>query len=558
MTLNRRSALALFAGAPAAACATSSESPSRVTKNDVFQHGVASGDPATDSVVLWTRVSGAAGSIPVRWVLAEDEAMARIVASGETEAGPERDYTVHVIPNALRAGQTYYYQFEAMGARSPIGRTKTLPNGTLDRLGIALASCSNYAFGFFNAYDAIAKDDAIDIVLHTGDYIYEYGAEGWGKETAQTLGRVHQPDHEIVTLSDYRTRHAQYKTDKGSQAMHAAHPMVSCWDDHEVTNNPWVGGAQNHQPETEGDWRTRRDAALQAYFEWMPIRPAGSPEARAAFWRSYRFGDLATLVTLETRHTARGEQVDYAKYRDQITSPVMRDAFMERVIGDPTREMLSPGMQETIRTAMTASVEDGQPWRLFGNASPIARMLVPDLAGMGVIPADPKDPRVPAGGKGLLWTAKWNLPFYTDTWDGYPAARERFYDLLRVTGTQDAIFLTGDSHSFWANKLADAAGRPMGLELGTAGISSPGDFVESGWDEATARALDKAFAEGLDEVLWTDNFHQGYVRVTLTPTEGQADFVAVDTVLLPEYRTSVIKSAVFKRDEETTKVTSLS
>ncbi len=193
-----------------------------------------------------------------------------------------------------------------------------MPTGRLDRLGIALASCSNYAFGFFNAYDAIAKDPAIDFVLHTGDYIYEYGQDSWGGEVSRLIGREHQPAHEIVSLADYRMRHAQYKSDSGSRAMHAAHSLLACWDDHESANNPWTDGAQNHQPETEGDWAQRRAASIQAYFEWMPVREPEWLEqkgrSRMQFWRGYSFGDLATLFTLETRHTARAKQIDYMEF----------------------------------------------------------------------------------------------------------------------------------------------------------------------------------------------------------------------------------------------------
>ena len=312
--LNRRQMLALLAATAGATAAFSPEADQLSTQQTRFKHGVASGDPASDSVVLWTRITTSTESVQVQWELATDAAFFDIVSSGETTATASADYTVKVIPGDLTPGQNYYYRFMSGEEISPVGRTKTLPTGALDRLAIALVSCSNYAFGYFNAYAAIAEDEAIDIVLHTGDYIYEYGANGWGKETATALGRLHDPPQEIITLVDYRIRHAQYKTDAGSLAMHAAHPFVACWDDHESANNPWKDGAQNHQSDTEGDWATRRDASLQAYYEWMPIREPEPGMSRAEFWRTYKFGDLATLITLETRHTARGEQVDYHKF----------------------------------------------------------------------------------------------------------------------------------------------------------------------------------------------------------------------------------------------------
>lgn len=549
--LNRRQTLtllALSAGA-ATACVSSTDTP--VVENSWFRHGVASGDPATNSVVLWTRVTTPHVSQPVTWTIARDPDLSDIVATGQVAARASADHTVKVIPDGLAPDQTYYYQFAIGDARSPLGRTKTLPVGALDSLGIALVSCSNYAFGHFNAYAAIAADEQIDLVLHTGDYIYEYGADGWGHETASAIGRPHDPPHEIVTLDDYRRRHAQYKTDRGSQAMHAAHPFVACWDDHESTNNPWKEGAQNHQPDTEGDWRARRDASLQAYYEWMPIREPETGRTRAEFWRTYRFGDLATLVTLETRHTARGEQVDYLQYADSISDQASRDAFMANVIYDPSREMLSEKMEATLYDALVQSVAQRQPWRLIGNASPIARMLVPDVVGLEVIPEQRLEDGASAGKVALAWKGKWSLPFYTDTWDGYPAARERFYRLCRNAGVEDLLVLTGDSHSFWANELHDDDGRAMGLEIGTAGVSSPGDFVETGWGDELSADLDRAFERELEEVRWTDNLHQGYVRVVLSREAAQVDFLAVNTVLAVDDRVRVLRSETVEKAGDT-------
>tara|TARA_R110002072_G_scaffold43981_1_gene123327 strand:- start:1375 stop:3051 length:1677 start_codon:yes stop_codon:yes gene_type:complete len=550
-TLDRRQTLALIAAGTVGACTTPQASPTAPARSAIFAHGVASGDPQNDSIVLWTRVTTASEAEPVSWILARDPDFTDIVLQGETIASAAADHTVKVIPAGLAPGATYYYRFTAVGEPSPAGRTKTLPAGSLDRLGIALVSCSNYPFGHFNAYDAIARDEAVDIVLHTGDYIYEYGADSWGAETGASIGRLHEPAHEIVTLDDYRRRHAQYKSDAGSRAMHAAHPFIACWDDHESTNNPWTGGAQNHQPESEGAWEARRAASIRAYYEWMPIREPEPGFSRAEFWRTYVFGDLATLVTLESRHTGRGQQVDYSDYYGTITTPEARDAFMRDVMDDPARAMISPRMEATLAEGLARSVAAGEPWRLIGNASPIARMLVPDVAVLGIDPAKAPKGEAPGDGPNLFWKGQWNLPFYTDTWDGYPAAREAFYALSREAGAEDLLFLTGDSHSFWANAVSDGEGRPMGLELGTAGVSSPGDFVDTGWDAETAGKLDRIFAQSLDEVRWTDNFHQGYVRVVLTREQADVAFVAVDTVLLPTYRVSTVRAETVVRDGKT-------
>ena len=551
--INRRQALALLSStALSTACATQGapeamDTSASFTDPDIFRHGVASGDPETTSVVIWTRVSTGSPIVDVTWAIYEDPEGNSLIANGSHQTSADSDYTVKVIADGLQPGQTYYYRFEAEGEVSRTGRTRTLPVGALDSLGIALVSCSNYPFGYFNAYDAIAHDPAIDIVLHTGDYIYEYGGpDGWGQETGAVIGRPHNPPHEIITLADYRQRHAQYKQDAGSRAMHAMHPLICCWDDHESANNPWTGGAQNHQPETEGSWKDRRAASIQAYYEWMPIREPKAGRTRAQFWRSYMFGDLATLLTLETRHTARGKQVDYAEWAPKLNTEEDYAAFRKDVLGDPERHMISPTELTDISEALSSSVAKRQPWRVIGNQIPMARTLVPDVVGLGVLPV-PDEASLEAH-KRLAWLGQHALPFYTDTWDGYPAAREVFYDTCKASGASDLLVLTGDSHSFWANHLHDGSGTSMGIELGTSGVTSPGDFVESGFDDETARSLDKAFSDYVPEVVWTDNMHQGYVRVVLQTDVAEASFVAVSTVLKPVYEARSIKNFTIRKD----------
>ena len=551
--INRRQALALLSStALSTACATQGapeamDTSASFTDPDIFRHGVASGDPETTSVVIWTRVSTGSPIVDVTWAIYEDPEGNSLIANGSHQTSADSDYTVKVIADGLQPGQTYYYRFEAEGEVSRTGRTRTLPVGALDSLGIALVSCSNYPFGYFNAYDAIAHDPAIDIVLHTGDYIYEYGGpDGWGQETGAVIGRPHNPPHEIITLADYRQRHAQYKQDAGSRAMHAMHPLICCWDDHESANNPWTGGAQNHQPETEGSWKDRRAASIQAYYEWMPIREPKAGRTRAQFWRSYMFGDLATLLTLETRHTARGKQVDYAEWAPKLNTEEDYEAFRKDVLGDPERHMISPTELTDISEALSSSVAKRQPWRVIGNQIPMARTLVPDVVGLGVLPV-PDEASLEAH-KRLAWLGQHALPFYTDTWDGYPAAREVFYDTCKASGASDLLVLTGDSHSFWANHLHDGSGTSMGIELGTSGVTSPGDFVESGFDDETARSLDKAFSDYVPEVVWTDNMHQGYVRVVLQTDVAEASFVAVSTVLRPVYEARSIKNFTIRKD----------
>ncbi len=547
--MNRRQAVAVM-GAGGLAATFPGALHAAGQAGTVFRHGVASGDPDQTGIVLWTRIEpGSNGAETVEWQLARDPDFASIVKKGSITTSAECDYTVKQFVDGLEPGGRYHYRFIARGETSPVGRTRTLPAGSVDRLGVALVSCSNYPFGHFNAYDAIARDPMVDIVLHTCDYIYEYGADGWGAESGRRLGRVHQPANEIVSLSDYRIRHAQYRTDPGLQAMTAAHPFISCWDDHESANNPWLLGAENHQPDKEGDWQSRRAASIQAYYEWLPIREPGAGRNRAEYWRSYRFGDLATLVTLETRHTGRAEQIDYMQYATKLANKEDADKLRAEVIDAPDRPMLSHEMELFLSDALTRSVAGKQPWRIIGNATLLARMDVPDLIGAGLVP-QPDTPGLPLATMALAWKAKWNLPFYTDTWDGYPWARQRFYDICAKAGATDLVVLTGDSHSFWANRLADDKGRPMGVELGTAGVSSPGDFIDSGFGEDLSKKLDKAFADMLDEVLWTDNFHQGYVRLDLRPDAAQANFIGMSTTQSTRYKPVMLRQYAIARAGE--------
>lgn len=551
---NRRQTLVALLGAAAAPVAgllTPAGCAAEAEAATLFQHGVASGDPDHQSLVLWTRVT-IAGDVRGVWQLARDPDFASVIRSGDFTTGEAADHTVKILVRDLAAGTTYWFRFLVDGAQSPVGRTRTLPDGPLDRLGLALVSCSNHAFGFFHAYAAIAGDPQVEFVLHTGDYLYEYGQDGWGDDVARAIGRRHEPPHETVSLADYRLRHAQYKRDTGSRAMLAAHPLLVCWDDHESANNPWVGGAQNHQSATEGDWQARRAASVQAYYEWMPIREpewlGPGTRSRLQFWRSYRFGDLATLFTLETRHTARAEQIDYAAYATSLASDADAQRLRDDVLGAAGRPLLDPSLEADLRAVLEGSVAGGQPWRLIGNPMPIARTRVPDVVRLGLV-ADPAvTPELSDAARALAWKGRWNLPFYPDTWDGYAWARERLYELARVAGASDLLFLTGDSHSFWLNQLADAEGRPTGIEVGTAGVTSPGDFIDSGFAPDLAARLDQAFTDHNAEVQWTDNLHQGYVRLELTPESGVASFIAVDTVREPVYVTTVLRQALLVRE----------
>jgi len=353
--LTRRGALGLGAAGFSAAACTTLGGEADYGGNAAFSHGVASGDPTQTAVILWTRVTPeAAGPVPVKWNVARDAAMKDVVKTGVFITGSERDYTVKIDVDGLEAGQVYYYWFTAGKASSPGGVTRTLPATGMADYRMAVVSCSNWPFGYFNVYREIAKrgqSSVIDAVIHLGDYIYEYGVTGYGGVVGKELGRNHAPETEIVSLADYRARHAQYKSDPDLQAAHGVAPWFCTWDDHESANNSYRTGAENHQPETEGGWTERKAQAVQAYLEWMPVRDPVPGRPREAIWRKFDIGDLATLFLLESRLVGRGEDLTFD---EMFMAPdAERPAIAERLkakINDPQRSMLGVERKSGWRT----------------------------------------------------------------------------------------------------------------------------------------------------------------------------------------------------------------
>jgi len=537
--ISRRNALKAVSGAMLlpAACSTIPETLLSSTK---FAHGIASGDPDQTSVVIWTRISEVSGPVDVEWQVASDAAFNNIVKRGRIKTDTSRDYTVKVVVEGLRPGLEYFYKFSSNGTHSHIGQTRTLPDGCPDQLVLAIATCSNYPFGYFNAYDSIAKDSSIDLVVHLGDYIYEYSVDGYGGESGKKLGRKHYPAHEILSLDDYRKRHAQYKTDEGSLAMHARHPLIVIWDDHETANNPWMEGAQNHQHD-EGDWLARRAVSMQAYYEWLPIRDPVNASDRPNYWRHYKFGDLVSLITLESRHTGRSKQIDYADHESELDTVDKAGEFLKNVIGAPQRTFLSNEMEKFLQVELEESSRSGRIWRIIGNQSIMAKSVPPVL---NEALFDKLRKELEGNGKqmleGLDRLAELGLPGDLDAWDGYPEARERFYQIAKNAGVHDLLVVSGDSHGFWANALFDADERSMGLELGATGISSPRSLLAFG--EAGLKRFDELNSEQNKEIVWCDGRHRGFIRMEINRKGVQADFVAVSDVESLRYFVSTIHS----------------
>ena len=516
-----------------------SQSVAQLSRSGViFAHGVASGDPDQSSVVIWTRVSEIGDAVDVDWTMARDADFLDVVARGRYSTDGGRDHTVKIVVDNLDPGQEYYYQFAAKGSTSPTGRTRTLPVGHVEQLVLAVATCSNYPFGYFNAYEVIANDPGIDLVVHLGDYIYEAGENGFGGEAGKRIGRIHEPRHEIVSLDDYRRRHAQYKTDQGSLAMHARHPLIVMWDDHESANNPWIGGARNHQPD-EGSWAARRAGSLQAFYEWLPIRDPGPGNSREKYWRHYKFGDLVSLITLESRHTGRSQQIRYDEHLGQIDTPEQAQEFLGAVVGASNRNMLSPEMEGFLKSALEESVGDRRRWRLIGNQTVMAKSIAPvlDEALFDRLRRDLEGDGARILGN-LTRLGELGLPEDMDIWDGYPAARERFYQIARAAGARDLLVLSGDSHSYWANSLFDASGLAMGIELGATGVSSPRSLRALGAEGM--RRFDELNAANNKEIEWTDGRHLGFIRLRIDHERAHADFVTVSDVESRRYTTRTV------------------
>ena len=452
-----------------------------------FLHGVASGDPRSDRVILWTRVSGTRGSdnVAVRWEVARDEGFRRIERRGEAIAGAARDFTVKVDAGGLRSATSYYYRFTAAGERSPTGRTRTLPSGETSRVRLAVASCSNLPAGFFNGYRGIARRADLDLVLHLGDYIYEYPNARYGD--GARFGRLPVPDRELITLDDYRTRHAQYKSDLDLQEAHRQHPWITVWDDHEVANNAWRDGAANHNPDLgEGEWTARRAAAIRAYYEWMPVRE----EPAALLYRAFRIGDLADLVMLDTRIVGRDQQAP----RDRLDA-----------IEDPKRSLLGATQEEWLFAQLRQSHDRGARWQLLGQQVMFAPMSAPGT---------------PAGN--------------ADAWDGYRPARNRILDFLDAQKMRSSVILTGDVHSSWAYDVAKdpwgaydpASGRgATAIELIAPSITS-----SSGWTTANAPARLRELHASRPHLRWVEGLTHGYVVVDVSKAAVQADWFGVPTI----------------------------
>ncbi len=512
-----------------------------------FTHGVASGDPLTDAVMLWTRAQAAtagATSARIRYVIARDPAFAEIFTSGTVVSTAERDWTVKLDLRDLAPGTAYYYRFESASAASAAGRARTAPDGGAAHMRLAFVTCSNYIAGYFHAYRRVAERSDLQAVVHLGDYIYENGA--------QDQVRAHQPAHELLSLDDYRQRYAQYRSDEDLQELHRQHPVIWIWDDHEIANNAWKDGADAHDEMAEGFYAARRSAAMQAAFEWMPIRAPDAADP-SRIWRSFRFGDLADLTMIDARHFGRDEPLppnslfgdvvpvftqggDFADTSRQILGASQEAWLAERLAVGTGRWCAGLATEELAHHHEEHGHHDhgqrGQPachrhrravGQLVGN-----QVYVSPLKLLGL-------PRAVDGG---------GLYLSNDKWDGYDPARSRVIDMIRARSGGNVVILTGDAHEAYAFEVTDdpngldyqpLSGRgSVAVEFVATSITSRGDLPAGNGPTALFAQL----AANAEQLLRLTNPHlkyyqntlNGYLLFDLTPERLQAEFWMVPVV----------------------------
>ncbi len=496
-----------------------------------FTHGVASGDPLADGVMLWTRAAPANGGAPVgvAWEVSTDEDFENLVHSGTAEAAAAHDFTVKVDVRGLVPGQTYYYRFQTTDRQSPVGVTRTLPEGSIDSVRLAVVSCSNYPAGYFNVYREISKQTDLDAVVHLGDYIYEYSS---------------------IELADYRRRYAAYRSDPDLQSLHARVPFIVVWDDHEVANDTWEEGAENHN-EGEGDFTERKLNALKAYFEWMPIRSVieGSDEA---IFRTFRFGNLVDLHMLDTRIIGRDQQLDYMDY---FTGEGLDAARFTADVGSQNRTLLGAEQLLWLQSSLNYSTAT---WQVLGQQVLMGRMNLPAELLVAIATEQfeglPQNLAELAQLKGRALQGDPSLtqeelarintvaPYNLDAWDGYQYEREVVLGTAKALN-KNLVVLAGDTHNAWANNLKDINGDQIGVEFATASVTSPGLEEYLGIPDEMIQGAEQAISLLVDDLDYLNVNQRGYMLVTFTPEEAKADWYFVDTIKSREYQIDAGRTA---------------
>ncbi|MFF3449190.1 alkaline phosphatase D family protein [Streptomyces sp. NPDC002667] len=521
-TPRRRTVVKAAAATAVLAAPLAAALPARAAEAPAFLHGVASGDPLPDGILLWTRVTPAAEAIPgsglgpdtqVSWTVARDKAFTSIVATGSTFATAASDHTVKADIRGLQPATDYWFRFSAGGTDSPAARTRTAPaaDAAVPGLRFGVVSCANWEAGYFSAYRHLAARNDLDAWMHLGDYIYEYKSGEYG--TRGKVVRPHSPANEILTLADYRTRHGRYKTDPDLQALHHKAPVVAIWDDHEFADNSWSGGAVNHTEGAEGAWSDRQAAAKQAYFEWMPVRPA----IAGTTYRRLRFGKLADLALLDLR-----------SFRSQQASTASGS------VDDPDRTITGRAQLDWLKSGLKSS---DTTWRLVGNSVMISPFSV------GSLSADLLKPLAK-----LLGLPQEGIAVNTDQWDGYTDDRRELLGHLRSNAIGNTVFLTGDIHMAWANDVpVDAGTYPLSPSAATEFVvtSMTSDNLDDivkvpeGVVSAVAAPVIRAANR---HVHWVDTDRHGYGVLDITADRAQMDYYVLSDRTNPNATSSWARS----------------
>ncbi|WP_187992327.1 alkaline phosphatase D family protein [Vibrio harveyi] len=541
MSLSRRDFIkAVSSGAVATTLTACGSDDSDATPTGSFEYGVASGDPTQTQVIIWTRVTTAASYVDVTWQVSRSEDFSTVEQSGTFATDTSRDFTVKVDVQNLNPSTQYYYRFMVGETTSIVGMTQTLPEGSVDKASMAVVSCANYPAGYFNVYKEILKQhqtESFDVVLHLGDYIYEYGAGGYASEDAARLGREPSKGTECITLDDYRKRYAQYRQDQDLQALHAALPMIAVWDDHELANDAWKNGAENHQ-DNEGSFVDRRAAAAAAWTEWLPVRE--NTFSNMLIYRQFSFGDLINLMMLDTRLVGRDQPLDYFS----LNAPTM-DAIGGLVAQSRSadRELLGT---EQLAWLMNAFNSQDAKWNVLGQQVLMSRMELPSSVMLAMFQlfnatdeqkmdallavnsaisnylADPSSDTI-------------KLPYNLDAWDGYYVERERVYEIAKASEGH-FVCLAGDTHNAWTSELKDVSNNPVGVEFATSSVSSPGLEEYLALEPVAIAQMEYTLPHLVSELQWTDIKQRGFMRVTFTPEKAQSTWYMLSSVKDKNYQ----------------------
>ena len=533
-----------------------------------FNYGVASGDPQNDRIILWThaKYQGREDPVSIAYEVANDAAFTSVVTSGEVIASADTGFTAKVDATGLAAGKNYFYRFYRGRSISAVGQARTLPAASATEVTFSVFSCADYPLGYFNAYAEAAKRDS-DFAIHLGDYIYEYGTGSAPTDPViLNLNRYANHAKEILTLDDYRKRHALYKSDPDSKVFHAKMPLIAGWDDHEVSNDNYKDGAQAHDPATDGDYVARRTAALQAYHEWMPIRTGAD---KMKIYRSFNFGNLVSLHMLETRNVARDKQIAITELAGLAGPAKQASAYAEYTRAD--RQMLGATQLAWLQQQMGASQAT---WQVLGQQVLMGRMESPASV-LTKLNGDSRDPNAQADGLAAITaylTAKGKraaslsltqvetdlldltknpkLGYNLDAWDGYIVARETIL-ATALQLNKKLISLAGDTHNAWhsdltlmglANPLL--ANVKVGEEFATPGVSSGG--FEEYLSTFTPAQVKYLFENIVDDLRWMDSYRRGYLKMTFTAAQAKGEWVFVDQVLSRTYSSSIGHTAPYR------------